>query len=90
MNAMLAWFGRWFVQPDKALHALVGMLFALGLAPLFSDLAVIGIVGLIAWGKERYDKAHADKHTPDGWDAFATVAGALLGLLVWRVLMHNW
>jgi hypothetical protein len=48
---------------------------------------------LAGWLKEEYDRGRPDHHTRDGWDAYATVAGALaapLGLgiaaLVWPLL----
>lgn len=76
---------RFVEQPDKVLHVAVGFALATVAAVWLSDLGVLGLVGLVAWGKERYDKAHADVHTFDGWDAFATVAGGWFGLLAWRL-----
>lgn len=32
---------------------------------------------LLGWAKERYDKTRHERHTYDGWDAFATAAGVL-------------
>jgi hypothetical protein len=86
VNRLTAFLARWLAQPDKALHVIVGALIAMCLAPTLNDLTCIAIVGALGWGKERYDKAHADVHTPDGWDAFATVAGAVLGLFLWALV----
>ena len=80
-----AWLARFVAQPDKVLHFLVGMAIAATLAVVLSDIGTLWACGLIAWGKERYDKAHPDVHTPDGWDAFATVAGSLLALTLWAI-----
>ena len=40
---------------------------------------------VIAVVKEFYDARHPDMHTPDGWDAYATLVGAIpaLPLLAW-------
>ncbi len=86
MQSILAFLGKWFAQPDKVLHvaAGIGAQFVLGLfVPVVPTLCV---VAFIAWGKERYDKAHADVHTPDDWDAFATVVGGLAVALVQSIL----
>ena len=91
MNAVLVWLGRWFAQPDKAAHGIIELvlgfvllsaMLASGLDPAWSVLAVLSVGTLIAWVKERYDKAHPDVHTFDGWDAYAGTVGTLLGCLV--------
>ena len=90
MAQLQAWLGKFVAQPDKVLHFLVGFAAAIALSFLLPGLATLWLCGLTAWGKERYDKAHADVHTPDGWDAFATVAGSLVALTLralWRIGM---
>ena len=95
MNAITALLSRWFAQSDKALHAIVGaflgfagasVLAELDVAVVSAFLAVIWAGVAVAWGKERYDKAHPEAHTWDGWDAFATLIGVLLGVTAWHWL----
>ena len=80
---------------DKSLHIVVGgaifsaayVLFTLAGLPALHIAA--GAVVLAAVGKEVYDYAHRDKHTPDLMDAVATVAGGVvcsLPLLVSKML----
>ncbi len=89
MDMLVLYLARFFAQPDKALHAvggfLIGLVLALGAivgAGVPAHWAVAGAVlagFAIAWGKERADKAHPDRHTWDGWDAYATALGCALG-----------
>lgn len=97
MNGVLVWLGRWFAQPDKAMHGILEALFAFiacfaldaaGVAPLVAVLVVLWAGTLIAWAKERYDKAHPDRHTFDGWDAYAGTLGTLIGTTFAHVLIH--
>lgn len=71
--------GRFVAQPDKLLH-LVGGLIVAGVVLALTRVAVLALWAgaAVAWLKERYDKAHPDRHTWDGWDAFATFLGALV------------
>lgn len=85
MSALLAWLARWFDQPDKVLHFAAGAIVAVLLAPMLNELTVLCLVAFVGWAKEVYDKAHADVHTPDGWDAFATLMGALFWLVLWAL-----
>ena len=65
---------------DKALHFIVGVLIyaaAHFISPVVGMIAVI----VAAVGKEVYDYANRDKHTPDLWDAGATLAGGFAGLI---------
>lgn len=105
MNAFLVWLGRWFAQPDKAAHGILEALFGFvacfalesaGVPLLVAVLVVLWAGALVAWAKERYDKAHPGAHTYDGWDAYAGTAGCLVGvtlavvLLLWGVgLVHQ-
>lgn len=69
------------IPHDKSLHALVGgcifsaayVLFSIAGLPALHIAA--GAVVVAAVGKEVYDRIHRDKHTPDGMDALATLAG---------------
>ena len=95
---LLAFLGRFWRQPDKALHFAIGAAVAgsLGLlavlvastllrprpAALAGLLAGLWLCALVAWAKERSDRGDPEHHTPDGWDAFATLLGGLLGASV--------
>jgi len=65
---------------DKALHFIVGVL--IYAAAHFIHL-VVGMVAVTvaAVGKEVYDWFHQDRHTPDLWDAVATMAGGVAGFI---------
>lgn len=65
---------------DKALHILVGVL-VYAVAHFVSPVVGMAAVVVAAVGKEIYDKQHKDKHTPDVWDAIATIGGGFLGLI---------
>lgn len=67
------------IPADKVYHCLGGVvLFAIG--QLFGYGLVLAIIGAI--GKEIYDKLHPN-HTPDVWDAVATILGGLLGYIIY-------
>lgn len=72
------------IAHDKALHIVVGsaifsaVYVACTLAGLPALHIAAGAVVLAAVGKEVYDRANRDKHTPDFLDAVATVAGGAL------------
>lgn len=99
MNTITAFLARWFAQPDKVLHALIGlaafiasmmvMAHAPGILPLALAVRIVvslTVVAALAWAKERYDKAHPESHTADGWDAYATSVGAHVGAIAWLAL----
>lgn len=65
---------------DKCHHFITGLLLFTVLHfinPLFAFIIVL----LIAWIKELYDSFNKFSHTPDIWDAIATISGALMGVL---------
>jgi hypothetical protein len=67
------------IPSDKVAHALGGViLFAIG--ELFGLGILLVIVGAV--GKEIYDYFNKENHTPDAWDAVATIAGGLLGYII--------
>jgi hypothetical protein len=88
---------------DKLVHAVAGALlfllvagatFALGPAgasPLmhscFSCFTGLTVSTAAALGKEAYDEAHKDKHTVDWLDAGSTIAGALVGVIGFLVIV---
>lgn len=66
-------------QVDKQLHFLVGLVIALAcgyFVPWWAGLVAATAIGA---GKEVYDSAHKDEHTPDVWDFVVTALGGLLG-----------
>jgi hypothetical protein len=68
------------IPTDKVYHCLGGVvLFAIG--QLFGYGLALAIIGAIT--KEIYDYFHQDKHTPDIWDAIATILGGLLGYIIY-------
>ena len=65
---------------DKCLHFIVGVLIyavAHFVSPIIGLMAVLAA----AVGKEVYDHFHKDTHTDDIWDAAATIAGGVVGLI---------
>lgn len=73
---------------DKYLHFIVGICIVTSVT-YFSNpvLGVLAVVIPARW-KELFDKKRPDKHTVDGWDAYATVAGAPVGLALSDALVH--
>ena len=68
------------IPQDKAGHFIAGLLIYALLH--FVDPAVgLLSVAVAAIGKEAYDYLHRDKHTPDIWDAVATMLGGLVGFV---------
>ena len=68
------------IPSDKVAHCLGGVvLFAIG--KLFGYGLALAVIGAIT--KELYDYLHKDTHTPDLWDAVATILGGLLGLVIY-------
>ena len=68
------------IPQDKAGHFIAGLLiYALlhFIAPVIGLLAV----AVAAIGKEGYDYMNRAKHTPDVWDAVATLLGGLVGFI---------
>lgn len=65
---------------DKALHFIVGVLIYAA-AHFISPAVGMIAVTVAAVGKEVYDYMNRDKHTPDLWDAVATVLGGTAGFV---------
>lgn len=65
---------------DKALHFIVGVLIY-AVAHFISPVVGMVAVTIAAVGKEVYDYANRDRHTPDVWDAVVTVIGGVAGLI---------
>lgn len=77
------------MERDKVLHFAVGALIC-ALIAMLSGHWLVGVVTAHAagWFKERYDLAHPDVHTYDGWDAWATTSGALAFVVAFGLLVH--
>lgn len=92
MNTIYTWLLQFFAQPDKFLHFIVCYILIIGL--LFLGLDVIPslwVCFFVAWAKEiLYDKKRPSQHSVDGWDAYATVAGALAGLTTWAYVLSRY
>ena len=68
------------IPSDKIYHCLGGVvLFAIG--QLFGYGLALAVTGAVV--KEIYDYMHKDTHTPDVWDAVATILGGLLGFVIY-------
>ena len=68
------------IPDDKVRHALGGAVLFTIIAPFDSHVAYATVV-TAAIVKEIYDRLHSSIHTPDVWDAVATVAGGSVGLV---------
>lgn len=64
---------------DKYLHLLIGTLVYVVTTTNFNVLIGLCATAVVARWKEIYDKEHPDKHTYDGWDAYATLLGVVVG-----------
>lgn len=67
---------------DKMYHFGVGLCVTVIVGAALHPVAGVAACVFAGWIKEVYDKANPAKHTTDGWDAFATAAGAAPGLLL--------
>lgn len=65
---------------DKVAHFASGVVLFFLLVPFMPSVLSLAVVSVAAFAKEAYDLVHKDRHTPDGWDAAATIAGGLVGL----------
>lgn len=82
LSKLAALLGR--IPLDKLMHFIAGhvvtfvvLVLALGAEETPLKAAAVAAIGLavLAVGKEIYDSKHRDAHTPDVWDAVATVLG---------------
>lgn len=70
------------IPADKVAHFASGViLFALSFH-LVGAFIAFGIVALAAFGKEIYDWFNKDTHTPDAYDALATMLGGLVAFTI--------
>lgn len=65
---------------DKALHLIGGVLLYAAFHFVNVEAGLLAVV-VAAVGKEVYDYFHKENHTPDVWDAVATLAGGCIGFI---------
>lgn len=65
------------IPADKYAHYATGVaLFAVAL-PSLGSMVAMALVVIVAFAKEIYDYLNKEFHTPDIWDAVATILGGL-------------
>lgn len=67
------------LPPQDKLAHFIGGAVIYAVAHFVSPFIGLTAVAVAAVGKEIYDWFHRDKHTPDVWDAVATMLGGLTG-----------
>lgn len=67
------------VQKDKVLHLLAGWVITVLVGYFTYHIVGIFATLIIAGLKEKYDGRYPEKHTVDGWDAYATTLGIIPG-----------
>lgn len=65
---------------DKLGHFAAGVLIYAAMHFVSLSVGLLAVL-VAAVGKEIYDYLHRDKHTPDAWDAFATMLGGVVGFV---------
>lgn len=68
------------IPTDKQGHFIVGLLIYT-IIHFINPVIGLGAVAIAAVGKEIYDYFHRDVHTPDVWDAVATLLGGIIGFI---------
>ena len=68
------------IPSDKLSHFIAGLLIY-ALLHFISPVVGLLVVAVAAIGKEGYDYMNRGKHTPDVWDALATMLGGLAGFI---------
>jgi hypothetical protein len=63
-------------NPDKWMHAFIGMAIQLVVRVAHPSIAMLAVAAIM-WAKEERDRKDPERHTKDGWDAFAGVVGAI-------------
>lgn len=77
------------MQPDKLKHFAAGFAIAMLFGAVHHSLG-LAMAAIVGKAKEDYDKARPDRHTSDGWDAFATVCGAVPAQVLHAVAPRLW
>lgn len=69
------------IPADKVMHFASGVILFASIQWISVPLACAAVV-LAGLGKELYDMTRKDIHTPDIWDAVATILGGAVGLSI--------
>lgn len=72
---------------DKYLHLAAGLVTTV-IIGLLNPILGLAVTALLARWKELYDSKHPEKHTSDGWDAYATLVGAIPGQIILNILAY--
>ena len=75
------------IPMDKQMHFWGGLIIALIAGISFGAWWGFTVCYIVAFGKEFYDWLHKDKHTPDVFDALATVLGGGAGFFLINIFM---
>jgi|LauGreDrversion4_2_1035121.scaffolds.fasta_scaffold100180_1 hypothetical protein len=70
------------LKQDKANHLIYGLIIFGLFKVIFNPLIGIMMCTIFGLSKEIYDYLHKDAHTPDIYDAIATIVGGIIGLLI--------
>jgi hypothetical protein len=65
------------IAADKIVHFLPGAAIAAGVGAVLHPVAGLAACAVAAWAKEAWDARRPDTRTTDGWDAYATLCGAV-------------
>lgn len=68
------------VPADKQGHFIIGLLAYMIFHFVSIEVGLI-VTAVLAIGKEIHDWFHRDRHTPDLWDAVATMLGGIVGFI---------
>lgn len=75
------------VPVDKQGHFIIGV-FIYSLFHFINPILGLCAVALAAVGKEAYDWFNRDTHTPDVFDALATMLGGVVGFICGLTSLH--
>jgi hypothetical protein len=70
-----------YIPADKVAHFAAGVVLYAMVMPFTDSATALAFACIFGLFKEVYDMAKREKHTPDVWDALATVAGGCVGYL---------
>jgi hypothetical protein len=97
MDKLTAWLAQYMEQPDKFLHLVIGaaiyatacaaLSFAPGASSSHGAVALAAVAGVAWWKEMVYDKERPAAHTNDGWDAYATLLGAVMAALARELIL---
>ena len=68
------------IPSDKVYHFAGGTILFAAALPFIGYKYAMAFVVIVGFAKELYDAINKDRHTPDIWDAIATILGGMVGL----------